>query len=109
MLIILEDGKKKEAKQKIFNKWDLDFVVIGKTTDTNKLVLKFNNKIQRYQSMLWHLKLLFTIENGLKKLPGKTIDLKKLKKVTLEDALIKVLHLQITQISHGLLISMIKW
>ena len=45
MLIILEDGKEKEAKQ-IFNKWDLDFVVIGKTTDTNKLVLKFNNKIQ---------------------------------------------------------------
>ena len=27
MLIILEDGKEKEAKQ-IFNKWDLDFVVI---------------------------------------------------------------------------------
>ena len=41
--------------------------------------------------MLWHLKPLFTIENGLKKLPSKTIDLKKLKKVTLEDALIKVL------------------
>ena len=29
MLIILEDGKEKEAK-KIFDKWDLDFVVIGK-------------------------------------------------------------------------------
>ena len=36
MLIILEDGKEKEAK-KIFDKWDLDFVVIGKTNDTNNL------------------------------------------------------------------------
>ena len=45
MLIILEDGKEKNAK-KIFDKWDLDFVVIGKTTNTNKLTLKFNNKIE---------------------------------------------------------------
>ena len=44
MLIILEDGKEKEAK-KIFDKWDLDFVVIGKTTNTNNLTLKFNGKI----------------------------------------------------------------
>ncbi len=43
MLIILDDKKENEAK-KIFDKWDLDFVVIGKTTDTNKLVLNFNNK-----------------------------------------------------------------
>ena len=39
MLIILEDGKEKNAK-KIFDKWDLDFVVIGKTTNTNKLTSK---------------------------------------------------------------------
>ena len=44
-LIILEDGKEKHAK-KIFDKWDLDFVVIGKTTNTNNLTLKFNNKIE---------------------------------------------------------------
>ena len=43
MLIILDDKKENEAK-KIFDKWDLDFVVIGETTDTNKLVLNFNNK-----------------------------------------------------------------
>ena len=43
MLIILDDNKEKEAK-KIFDKWDLDFVVIGKTTDTNRLVLNFNSK-----------------------------------------------------------------
>ena len=45
MLIILEDGKKEYAK-KIFDKWDLDFVIIGKTTDTNNLTLKFNNKVE---------------------------------------------------------------
>ena len=44
MLIILEDGKEQDAK-KIFDKWDLDFVIIGKTTNTKNLTLKFNNKI----------------------------------------------------------------
>ena len=44
MLIILEDKKEQEAK-KIFDKWDLDFIVIGKTTNTNNLTLKFNSKI----------------------------------------------------------------
>ena len=44
MLIILEEKKEKEAK-KIFDKWDLDFVVIGKTTNTNNLTLKYENKI----------------------------------------------------------------
>jgi phosphoribosylformylglycinamidine synthase II len=44
MLIVLEDKKEKEAK-KIFEKWDLDFVVIGKTTSTNNLTLKFNDEV----------------------------------------------------------------
>ena len=44
MLIILEDDKEKDAK-KIFDKWDLDFVVIGKTTGTKKLTLKFNQEL----------------------------------------------------------------
>ena len=44
MLIILENNKEKEAK-KIFEKWDLDFVVIGKTTNTNNLTLKHNDQI----------------------------------------------------------------
>jgi len=43
MLIILEEGKEEQAK-KIFEKWDLDFVIIGKTTDTNNLVLNFEKK-----------------------------------------------------------------
>jgi phosphoribosylformylglycinamidine synthase len=45
MLIVLENGKEAEAK-KIFDKWNLDFAVIGKTTDTKKIELFFdNNKV----------------------------------------------------------------
>ena len=43
MLLILNDKKVEQAK-KIFNKWNLDFAVIGKTTNTKNLVLNFNNK-----------------------------------------------------------------
>ncbi len=42
MLIILESGKELEAK-KIFNKWNLDFAVIGKTTNSEKIELFFDN------------------------------------------------------------------
>ncbi len=41
MLIILENGKEEEAK-KIFDKWNLDFAVIGKTTDTKKIEIFFD-------------------------------------------------------------------
>ena len=44
MLIILEDGKEDQAR-KIFEKWDLDFVVIGKTNDPKNLILKYQNKV----------------------------------------------------------------
>jgi phosphoribosylformylglycinamidine synthase subunit PurL len=92
MLIILEDGKEKEAK-KIFDKWDLDFVVIGKTTSTNCLTLKFNKKIEGeipidalaskapIYNRKWIKKTI--IENK--------VDLKSLKKTNIEDALIKIL------------------
>ena len=43
MLIILENGKEKKAKE-IFDKWNLDFAVIGKTTDTQNLELLFNQE-----------------------------------------------------------------
>ena len=43
MLLILNSGKEENAK-KIFDKWDLDFSVIGKTTNTNNLVLNFKGK-----------------------------------------------------------------
>ena len=43
MLIILENGKEDIAK-KIFDKWNLDFAVIGKTTKTKKIELFFDDK-----------------------------------------------------------------
>ena len=43
MLLILNSGKEKIAK-KIFNKWGLDFSIIGKTTNTKNLVLIFDGK-----------------------------------------------------------------
>ena len=43
MLIVLEKGKEEQAK-KIFDKWNLDFAVIGKTTKTKKIELFFDNK-----------------------------------------------------------------
>ena len=43
MLIILENGKENSAKA-IFDKWNLDFAVIGKTTNSKNLELIFNKK-----------------------------------------------------------------
>ncbi|MDA9177823.1 phosphoribosylformylglycinamidine synthase subunit PurL [Candidatus Pelagibacter sp.] len=43
MLIVLENGKEEQAK-KIFDKWNLDFAVIGKTTKSKKIELFFDNK-----------------------------------------------------------------
>ena len=92
MLIILEDGKEKEAK-KIFDKWDLDFAVIGKTTNTNNLTLKFNNKIEGEIPVdaLASKAPIYDRKWIKKKSKKNKIDLKKLKKINLEDALIKIL------------------
>ncbi|MDC0938042.1 phosphoribosylformylglycinamidine synthase subunit PurL [Pelagibacteraceae bacterium] len=92
MLIILEDGKEKAAK-KIFDKWDLDFVVIGKTTNTNNLTLKYNNKVEgeipiealASKAPIYDRKWL------KKKISKKKVDIKNLKKIKIEDALIKIL------------------
>ena len=43
MLIVLENGKEEQAK-KIFDKWNLDFAVIGKTTKSKKIQLFFDKK-----------------------------------------------------------------
>ena len=92
MLIILEDGKEKYAK-KIFDKWDLDFVVIGKTTNSNNLTLKYNNKIEgeipidalASNAPIYERK-------WIRKKPQKNkINIKELKKIKIEDALIKIL------------------
>ena len=92
MLIILEDGKEKEAK-KIFEKWDLDFVVIGKTTNTKNLTLKFKSEIigeipidaLSVKAPIYDRKWTKT------KLPENKIQIKDLKKIKLEDALLKIL------------------
>ncbi len=92
MLIILEDGKEKQAK-KIFDKWDLDFVVIGKTTNTNNLTLKFNTKILG-EIPIDALASKAPIYNRewIKKKPKKSnVNLKDLKKIKIEEALIKIL------------------
>ncbi len=43
MLIVLEKGKEEIAK-KIFDKWNLDFAVIGKTTNSKNIELFFNQE-----------------------------------------------------------------
>ena len=92
MLLILEDGKEIEAR-KIFEKWDLDFVVIGKTTNTNNLTLKFEGKIVgdipvdtlATKAPVYDRKWTKT------KLPERKTQIKDLKKIKLEDALLKIL------------------
>jgi phosphoribosylformylglycinamidine synthase subunit PurL len=43
MLMILKPGREAEAEA-IFRKWELDFAVIGRVTDTGRLVLKFKGE-----------------------------------------------------------------
>ena len=92
MLIILEDNKENDAK-KIFDKWDLDFVIIGKTTDTKKLTLKYNNQTvgEIPIEALASKAPIYDRKWTKIKLPEKKIDIKDLKKIKLEDALIKIL------------------
>jgi len=92
MLIILEDGKEEFAK-KIFDKWDLDFVVIGKTTDTNNLELQFKDKkvadipIEALSSKAP----LYNRDWKKTNLPSNKIKIKDLKKVSFEKAFLKIL------------------
>ena len=53
MLIVLENGKEDLAK-KIFDKWNLDFAVIGKTTKSKKIELfLMKKKLLIYQLIYW--------------------------------------------------------
>ena len=92
MLIILEDGKEEHAR-KIFKKWDLDFVVIGKTTNTKNLILKFKKKIEGNIPIdaLASNAPIYNRKWKKKGQPTNKLELKKLKKVKLEEALIRVL------------------
>jgi phosphoribosylformylglycinamidine synthase len=44
MLMVLKPGREAEAEA-IFRKWELDFAVIGRVTDTGHMVLRFNGDI----------------------------------------------------------------
>jgi len=44
MLAVLKPGREAEA-ERIFKKWELDFAVIGRTTDTGRLVVKHHGKV----------------------------------------------------------------
>ena len=92
MLIILEDGKEHHAR-KIFEKWDLDFVIIGKTDNTKNLTLKFNNKIEAEIpiEILSSKAPIYKRKWIKKKLLSKKINIKNLKKIKLEEALINIL------------------
>jgi len=92
MLIILEDDKETDAK-KIFDKWDLDFVVIGKTTNSNNLTLKYNGVVEGEIPIeaLASKAPIYDRKWVRKKISKNKIELKKLKKIKIEDALLKVL------------------
>ena len=92
MLIILEDGEEEYAR-KIFAKWDLDFVVIGKTTNTKNLTLKYDDKVVGNIPIdaLASKAPIYERKWTTKKLSKETIDLKKLNKIGIEDALVKIL------------------
>ncbi|MDR3449994.1 MAG: phosphoribosylformylglycinamidine synthase subunit PurL [Alphaproteobacteria bacterium] len=45
MLMVLKPGREAEA-EKIFHKWELDFAVIGKLTDTGRIVCTRNGKTE---------------------------------------------------------------
>ena len=46
MLMVLKPGREAEAEA-IFRKWELDFAVIGRVTDTGRMVLKWNGDDRR--------------------------------------------------------------
>ncbi|MFN3889947.1 MAG: phosphoribosylformylglycinamidine synthase subunit PurL [Beijerinckiaceae bacterium] len=45
MLMVLDPAKEQEAEA-IFRKWDLDFAIIGKTTDTLRFVIKHQGEVK---------------------------------------------------------------
>ena len=45
MLMVLKPDAKKSA-ERVFKKWELDFAVVGRTTDTGKLVVRHNGAVQ---------------------------------------------------------------
>jgi phosphoribosylformylglycinamidine synthase len=44
MLMVLKPGREAEAEA-IFRKWELDFAVIGRVTETGRMVLQWNGEV----------------------------------------------------------------
>ena len=93
MLIVLENGKEEQAK-KIFDKWNLDFAVIGKTTNTKNIELLFDDK------SVAKIPVNILVENSpmydrkwkKSKLPKKIkLDKKKINNLKIKDTLKKIL------------------
>ena len=93
MLIVLENGKEDMAK-KIFDKWNLDFAVIGKTTKSKNIELFFHDE------QVAKIPVNTLVENSpmydrkwkKSKLPKKTkINKEILKKLKIKDVLKKIL------------------
>ena len=92
MLIIVNSGKEENVK-KIFNKWNLDCEIIGKTTDSKKLVLNYKEeKVADLPLEALSSKAPIYDRKWQKhKLPQKMRNFKKLNKIKIEDALKKIL------------------
>ena len=92
MLLIIDEKKEKSA-EKIFRKWDLDFVVIGKTIEEKKL--KLNHNDQKVADIpidaLASKAPLYDRKWNKTKLPEKKVKFNILKKIKFEDTLIKIL------------------
>ncbi len=92
MLVILEENKESYAK-KIFDKWDLDFVVIGRTTDTKKLTLTYNKEIVADIPIdaLSSKAPQYDRKWNKIKISEKKIDIKNLKKIKFEDSFLRII------------------
>ncbi len=93
MLIVLENGKEDIAK-KIFDKWNLDFAVIGKTTNTKNIELFFDqNQVAKIPvNMLVENSPMYDRKWKKSKLPKKIKhDRSKLKNLKIKETLKKVL------------------
>jgi len=92
MLIILNSGKESKAK-KLFEKWNLDFAIIGKTTNTKNLTLKFNNKKVGEISidLLSNKAPLYNRKWSKTKLPKKNSKSKNLNKIKILDSLKRII------------------
>ena len=93
MLIVLENGKENHAK-KIFDKWNLDFAIIGRTTNSKNIELIFeNNKVAEIPiNLLTENAPLYDRKWKKTKLPQKLkFDKDSFKSLSLSDCLKKIL------------------